>query len=110
MVGCEPLQAVRAKARDQVLVHVDSVSEVGVLGDVRRRGDVLDPVGEPLADRPPLGDLAHAALVAVSLQSPDLRRDLASALATNMAAVGSAVVPDADRNPTVPVPVVALVD
>src|SRR5947208_10843491 len=98
MVACEPLQAVRAKARDQVLVHVDSVSEVGVLGDVGWRGDVLDPVGEPLADRPSLGDLAHAALVAVSLQGPNLRRDLASALAADVTAVGSAIVPDADRD------------
>ena len=54
VVRREPFQAVRAEAGDQVIVHVDPVAEVGVLGDVRRRGDVLDPVGQPPADRPPL--------------------------------------------------------
>ncbi len=53
-----------------MIAHVDLVTEVGVLRDVGRRSDVVDPVGEPAADRPAFANLAHTALIALTLQRP----------------------------------------
>src|SRR5215471_20298645 len=91
-------------------VNVDLVAEVGVLGDVRRRYDVLDPEDQPARDGPSLPGLAHGALVPFALQHPDLRSNLAAGPASHVAAVRTAVVPNSHSDAAVPAAIGALVD
>jgi hypothetical protein len=109
VLGLEPVQPVSGDAADQVDADGDPVAGEGVLRD-ERRGDVLDPVREPLLDRPrPAGPL-HAAGVPLFLQVADLPSHLGPGLGLHVPTVGPAVVTGAHRDAAVPLAVLALVD
>ena len=102
-------EAVGAQAGYEVDADGDLVAGDGVLGDADR-GDVLDPVGEPRLDCPGLAGLADGAGVALFFQFADELGDLGAGLAGDVAAVGGAVVLDADGHAAVPAAVLPLVN
>ena len=102
VVGRHSVEPVRAETRDEVLLDVDPVSKVGVLRHVWRGRNVGHPVVEPAADCPPFADLAYCALVTLPFQRSDLLGDLGLGLATDMSAVRTAVIANANRDTSVP--------
>ncbi len=98
----QSVQPVCAESWDKVLMDVHPVTEMGVLRDVRRRGNVVDPVAEPAADCPYLARLADRALVALPFQRPDLLGDLVPGFAANVAPVRPTVVLHTNGDPAMP--------
>ena len=110
MLWRELLQAVCTEAGDQVPVHVDAVSEMGVLGDVRRGRDVDDPILQPSGYGPALPSRPCPAAVTLPFQVADLARHLGAGGATHVATIGPSVVAHAHGDPADPAPVPVLVD
>lgn len=102
----QQVETVPADSRNQVLPDSDAVAVERVNAD-HRRGDVVEPVHEPLLYRPALAGLADGACLPLPLQLPNLLRDVSLGLALDVSAVGLPVVLDAYRHPPVPVAVLA---
>ena len=72
MLRFEPLKPMCADPRNQVHHNRDLVSAPGILGDHRRRNDVLQPTRKPRFHRPRLTRPANPPLVALPFQLPHL--------------------------------------
>src|SRR5207247_1775632 len=94
----------------EVLLDVDPVASMCVLGHVRRRGDVLDPVSKPARHCPPLARLWNTRRVTQFLQLADLADNFGLLLAHDVAAVGTTVVAYTHGYPAVPVAVASQID
>src|SRR4051812_46632109 len=99
-----------SKSWDQMREDVDAIARVGRFADGRRYRDILDPVHEPLRNRPPLAGFSDVPVVAAALQLTDLADGLGLSLDHDVAPVGPAVVLDADGYSAVPVSVTAEID
>jgi hypothetical protein len=86
MFGFEPVEPVASDGRHEVLVDGEPVAGQGARPD-GGAGDVLDPVGEPLLDRPALVGLRQVAAVEGLLDRPDLAADLLLGPASDVATI-----------------------
>jgi hypothetical protein len=101
----QPVQAMRADSRYEVFLDVDPVASVCVLGHMRRRGDVLDPVSEPARHCPPLARLWNTRRVTQFLQLANLADNFGLLPAHDVATVGTAIVAHTHGYSAVPVAV-----
>src|SRR2546425_2491874 len=106
----QPIQAMSTDSGCEVLLDVDPVARMGVLGYVRRRGDVLDPVSEPARYCPPLARPWNTSRVMQFLQLADLADNFGLLPAHDVATVGTTIVAHTHGYPAVPVAVASQID
>jgi hypothetical protein len=99
------VEAVRADTRDEVFLDVSEVAGMGVVTDVRRHGDVFDPMREPCRDRPTLPGLRDLAGISFPVQAADLPRYPRFGLRLDVTAVRTSVVLHANGDTPMPLAV-----
>src|SRR6478735_6758938 len=97
-----------ADARDEVHVDRDAVTRDRVLAD-ERCCDVLHPVGQPARYRPGASGAPDGPFAALPFEFADLGDHHRLRFAHDVAAVGAAVILDADGHSAVPVAVGATI-
>ncbi|MDQ7805829.1 hypothetical protein Q5425_18950 [Amycolatopsis sp. A133] len=93
MLWLDLVDAMRTQVRNQVPVHRGPVRVPGLVPD-RRERDVVEPVSQPLLDRPRVAGLPDLARVALLFQRADGFDDLCFGLAFDVSSVRLAVVTD----------------
>jgi hypothetical protein len=102
MLGFQLIKPLRADTGNEMYANGVLVRVPRVLGYRRRGDDGVQPVVQPLLDRPSLSRLAGLAIVALPFQIANLRSDCRFRLAAYVSPIRTAVISGANRDVTVP--------
>src|SRR5215468_9078916 len=109
MLRFQPIQPVRPDPRYQMPLHSGAVADVGLVPN-RWPSDVLQPVREPLLNRPGAAGLSDDSLITLAFQLLDLGGYRRLVFAAHVPPIRSSVVTHAHRDAAVPGAIFAEVD